>query len=315
MAKILILGGTGFIGRHLAAALYARGHAVVIGTRRPHSAARRLPPALAALPTSEVHLDWLLTSAEWKRRLAGIDVVVNAVGILRERGHATYERVHHLGPAALAGACALLGIRLIHVSALGLDPHAYSRFISSKARGEAAIASSGADYLLVRPSLLDGEGGFGARWMRSVSRWPIHFVPGNATGRIAALQVEDLAKAIAALCEPPVALASRIVELGGSDARTLEELLAALRALHRSDRSLRVSVPALLAVLASFLCDLARFSPFSFGHLELLGRDNVPRENLLPALLGRRPAPVGAPVGAIRPAAAPGLLEGAGPAS
>src|SRR5687768_8487206 len=175
MPRVLVLGGTGFIGRHIVATLYARGHQVVIGTRNPRRAARRLPPQLAGVERLEAHLDWLLTPVEWTRRVRGFDIVVNAVGILRERGHETYERVHHLAPAALSRACARLGIRLIHISALGLSDDAYSDFIASKARGEAAVMKSGGDYFIVRPSLVDGEGGFGARWVRRMARWPVHF--------------------------------------------------------------------------------------------------------------------------------------------
>ena len=57
--------------------------------------------------------------------------------------------------------------------------------------------------------------------------------------------------------------------------------------------AIRVAVPAWIARIVSHLCDLAHFSPFSFGHLELLRRDNVPAPNLLPLLLGRAPTPAG----------------------
>jgi NADH dehydrogenase len=313
MPRVLVLGGTGFLGRHVVSALHARGHDVVAGTRSPRKASRRFP----ALRLLETHLDWLLTPAEWKHRLRGFDVVVNAVGILRERGHETYERVHHLAPAALSRACACLGIRLIHVSALGLSEAAYSEFIASKARGEEAVRKSGADYFLVRPSLLDGEGGFGARWLRRMARWPVHFTPAGASGKIAAVHVEDVANAIVWLCEPPVSLASRVVELGGTEHRTMAQLLAALRAVHKPEPALHLAVPLWLALIGSLLCDLAHFSPYSFGHLELMRRDNVPADNLLPALLGRPPLPVGVPAGAFRfrPRTSPVLRDAAGPAS
>src|SRR3977135_2977854 len=105
MTTTLILGGAGFIGRHIAAALAKRGHSVVIGTRRPARAARRLPAHLHGCERREVHLERLATPKPWKPLLRGIDTVVNAVGILRERGAETYERVHYLAPTALAGAC------------------------------------------------------------------------------------------------------------------------------------------------------------------------------------------------------------------
>jgi NADH dehydrogenase len=285
----LVLGGAGFLGRHIAAALSARGHAVVIGSRRPHRAVRRLPPRLRGCERREVHLERLTAPEDWRPLLVGVDTVVNAVGILRERGAESYERVHHLAPGALSAACAHRAIRLVHISALGLHDGARSRFLTSKLAGERAVAAGGSNYSIVRPSLLDGEGGYGARWFRRVARWPVHFVPTDAVGLIAALDARDLGEAVAVLCEWHE---KREVELGGSARRTVGEYLAALRPAELGSATL-VSVPAWLARLASHLCDLAHFSPFSVGHLELMRRDNAPRHNLLPALLGRAPRPVG----------------------
>jgi hypothetical protein len=64
-----------------------------------------------------------------------MDVVINCVGILRQRFGESYEAIHHLMPAALAQACAQSSVRLIHTSALGLHEGAKSRFLSSKLRG------------------------------------------------------------------------------------------------------------------------------------------------------------------------------------
>src|SRR6266568_7908397 len=211
--SVLVLGGAGFIGRHAAAALAKRAHTVVIGTRHPSRAPRRLPAALHGCERREVHLERLGSPEAWKPLLRGVDTVVNAVGILRERGAETYERVHHLAPAALAAACARGAIRLVHVSALGLHAGARSGFLISKLAGERAIAACGSNYSIVRPSLLDGEGGFGARWFRRVARWPMHFVPADAHGRIAALDARDLGEAIMVLCEKPHAREWREVEL------------------------------------------------------------------------------------------------------
>lgn len=290
--KVLVLGGTGFVGRHAALALRARGHTVVIGTRHPKRALAKLPPALRDCELRETHFESLTTRYIWKPLLEDADAVVNAVGILRERGSETYDRVHNMAPAALGEACARLSVRLVHVSALGLRPEARSRFLRSKLIAERKIAASGADYSLVRPALLDGEGGFGAVWLRRVAKWPVHPYPSDAKGRLAPLDVRDLGEALAVLCERG-GEGRREVELGGSAKRTMAEYLAALRALEDRRPALRLPVPALLARLGSHLCDLLHFSPFSFGHLELMRRDNLPRVNMLSSLLGRAPAPVG----------------------
>jgi NADH dehydrogenase len=298
--RILILGGTGFIGRHAAAALLARGHDVVIGTRRPKRARQALPEPLRSRALRETHLESLTTRYVWQPLLADVDVVLNCVGILRERGSETYDRVQHMAPAALAHACERLGLRLVHVSALGLREEAPSRFLRSKWLAERAIARSGADYSLVRPSLLDGEGGFGARWLRRVANWPVHFIPAQARGRMAVLQVTDLADALVTLCEGRNRPDLREVELGGRVRRTMAEHLVALRT--RPGPALRVSVPGPLALLASAVCDLLHFSPYSFAHLELMRRDNLPLMNVLQALIGRAPAAVGRELPKLRPA-------------
>lgn len=291
---LLVLGGTGFIGRHVVAALLARRERVAIGTRHPRRALRR-SPAAACCELREAHLERLTCPGDWLQVLEDVDVVVNAVGILRERGAETYDRVHHLAPAALALICARLGLRLVHVSALGLHETARSRFLTSKLAGERAVAAAGGDYTIVRPSLLDGEGGFGARWLRRVANWPVHPVPAGAIGRIAALDVADLGKAIATLCVPHARDLWREVELGGSDSWAIGDYLAALRRAAGKGEALRLEVPGWLARFGSHVCDLLNFSPFSFGHLELMRTDNVPRENLLPVLLGRPPTRVDAP--------------------
>ena len=282
--KVLVLGGNGFAGRHVVAALVARGHSVVIGTRGGGRARRINDGKSEAIPRVRARFEMLTDAHAWEALLDRVDVVVNCVGILRERGRETYDRVHHLAPAALAAACRSRRVRrLVHISALGLTDEARSRFILSKLDGERAVLRSGATTTIVRPSLLDGSGGFGARWLRWVARWPVHFVPADATGRIAVLDVGDLGAAVAAICE--VGSVPPIIELGGKRTLTIAEHLAALRAASGRAPAPCIHVPPLIARLVSHLFDLLHFSPFSFGHLELLRHDNVPSRDALPELL------------------------------
>jgi len=321
MARVLVLGGAGFVGRHVSAALLERGHEVIVGTRHPRRALLRLRGRVRDSERREAHLDWLTTPSNWTPLLRDVEVVVNAVGILRERGFETYARVHCYGPAALAAACAARGIRLVHVSALGLSEDAASGFIRSKFWGERAVLKAGGDCIVVRPSLLDGEGGYGALWLRRIATWPVHLVPRNAAGRIAALHVEDLAEAIAWMCDPALVPESREVELGGESSRPLGDYLAALRACHGLARARVVRVPGWLARLASHLFDLLHFSPFSFGHYELLRHDNAPARNALPLLLERPLKPLGERLAPrefripARPAMPPDLRDVGDPAS
>ncbi len=157
--RIFVLGGTGFIGRHVVAALNILPVQVIIGSREPARYQSSYPDA----EFRSVRFERLLTTDAWASLVSDVDVVVNCVGILRQRSHESYDDVHHRAPAALAHACADAKRRLIHTSALGLHHGAKSRFLSSKLLGERAVTASGCDYSIVRPALQMVMGVLGRR--------------------------------------------------------------------------------------------------------------------------------------------------------
>lgn len=288
--RVLLLGARGFIGSYVQRQVLSEGMQVV-------AACRMLSSDLPTIP----HLQWLplplqtmLQTQYWLPHLQKVDVVINCVGILRQRFGESYEAIHHHMPAALAQACAQSGVRLIHTSALGLHEGAKSRFLSSKLRGEQAIAASGADYSIVRPSLIDGLGGFGASWLRMLASWPVHFVPVGATGRIAAVQASDLGLAYAALAAKPSLADWRQANLGGIRHFAYAEYLQLLRGVEaqKAKPAYQIPLPNWTSRIGSHLCDLLRLSPFSYGHWILLQRDNLPLPNALPSLLKREPQAV-----------------------
>lgn len=295
--RVLVLGGAGFVGRHAALALQRAGAELTIASRSPVSRSQRLPAALRTASWCALRFEALTDAAAWQPHVESVDVVLNCVGILRQRGLATYDRVHHRAPVALASACAAAGRRFVHVSALGLHAAARSGFLTSKRAGERGIEASGANWIIARPSLLDGEGGYGAAWLRGIARLPVFVAPADARGRIAALDVAELGEALAHLCLGPAAglglERSRYFELGGTEARAFDEYIRALRRVHTRRQIVCVRIPGWLARLGAHACDLLHATPFSFGHWELLRRDNVPVDNRLPELLGRVPRSVG----------------------
>ena len=296
--RVLVPGGAGFIGRHAVAAILEAGAEPIIGTRRPRDLGRQAPPHPRAgdAPMREIHMERLTTEADWLPLIDDVDAVLNCVGILRQRGRETYARVHCAAPEALAAACKHRGKRVVHVSALGLDEPARSRFLTSKLAGEQAIRRVGGDWILARPSLLDGIGGFGAGWLRGIAKLPLFVAPADAEGRIAALDVGELGEALARLALGGHAELrldeSRVFELGGVEAWRFRDYIFALRGTYTDAPALCVPIPGIVARFAAHLCDLLHFTPFSFGHWELLRRDNVPRHNRLPELLGREPLSV-----------------------
>lgn len=295
--RVLVLGGAGFIGRHAVTALLSANADVAIGTRHPARLGLSLPAQVRDCPRHEVYFEDMTDPGAWRTLASKYDVILNCVGILRPRGRASYDRVHHLAPAALAHTCGRHRTRLIHISALGLDDRARSGFLRSKLAGERALLASGADATIVRPSLLDGEGGFGATWLRRLARMPVHVLPADSLGKIAVLDARDLGEALASLAMDKTPFARTRpaeIELGGNDSHTLREYLAALRHLKTPRSAPVLSIPSWLARLTSHLCDLLHFSPYSFGHWELMRKDNCPSPNWITELLGRAPRPVGA---------------------
>ena len=296
--RVLVLGGAGFIGRHAVAALLEQGIDTVIGSRFPGQLGKREPPHPDAKNAAqrETRLERLTTADDWLPLIEDVDVLLNCVGILRQRGRETYDLVHHRAPAALAEACRIQGKRFVHISALALDKPARSRFLTSKLAGEQAIRQVGGDWILARPSLLDGVGGFGASWLRGIARLPVFVAPADAKGRIAALDVSELGEALARLClgtATELRLSqSRIFELGGVESWEFREYIFALRRSYTDKPSLCIPLPGLFARTGAHIFDVLHFSPFSFGHWELLRRDNMPTENRLPELLGRQPVSV-----------------------
>ncbi len=305
--RILVLGGNGFIGRYTVRELLSRRARVVIGTR--HVDVATPPPD--NLEFRQIRFQEMLEPAAWQNALDGIDGVINVVGILRERGEETFERVHHHAPAALASACANRGVPLVHVSALGIDNPVGNPFSTSKLRGEKALQKCGGLVTILRASVVDAVDGYGSGWFHRVAQWPVYLLPAGANKLLSPVLAEDLGEALARLAlgdvaSPQALLASggstpgvRLLEVGCGESFTLETYLHRLRgagAWPLDTPWFCVKVPVTLARLAACFFDRFDLTPYSIGHHELLEHDNKPVWNALPMILGRAPRPITASV-------------------
>jgi uncharacterized protein YbjT (DUF2867 family) len=301
--RVLVLGGAGFIGRHVVRACVANGDAVSVGCRKMSSARAKLGDLAAKCSVEVIRFEHMTERSHWLRYANNFDAIVNCVGILRPRLGETYRDVYVNAPLALARACrdSHRSPRFIHVTALGLRSTAESGFNTNKWLSEEAIKKLAAerhnrrlDYSIVRPSLLDGEGGFGSRWLRRVAGWPIHCVPASSVGLIAPLDVAELGEAIARLCAFKNRDDLREVDLGGPRSLSMSAYLRRLSAEIGHKPWASISIPHWVARPVSHLLDVFHFSPMSFGHLELMRRNNVPANNRLAFLLARAPKEIGA---------------------
>ena len=132
--RILLVGATGMIGTALFASLSTAGHTVVIGARDPAAAGRRWPHA----PILRVDFSEAMTDHAWREALAGVDAVVNAVGVFQAKDTLAFDSIHSGGPSALFAAAEASGARVLHISALGADPDSPFAYMASKGRAEVA---------------------------------------------------------------------------------------------------------------------------------------------------------------------------------
>jgi uncharacterized protein YbjT (DUF2867 family) len=151
--KIIILGGTGFIGRHICEKLVRAGHEVTVPTRKLENAREiQMLPRLQPVACN-VH-----DAAELTRAVAGHTALINLVAILHG-SEAEFERVHVDLPKAIVAACKAGGVkRIVQMSSLGAALDAPSQYLRSKGRGEQVLTGSGLDVSILRPSVVFGEG-------------------------------------------------------------------------------------------------------------------------------------------------------------
>jgi NADH dehydrogenase len=227
--RIAILGGTGFVGRSLCERLVRASDGggnvqLVVPTRRAmHANSVRFLPGVDVRVT-DLHDDTALV-----RLLAGCDAVVNLVAILHGNQQ-EFEQVHVALPQRLARTCKAVGAaRVVHVSALGLGPAGSaepSRYLRSKAAGEAALRAAGLELTLLRPSVIFGaEDRFLNLFVQLQSVFPVVPLAG-ADARFQPVWVEDVAEAIVR-CLQRRSTIGQTIECAGPEVFTLAELVRA----------------------------------------------------------------------------------------
>jgi nucleoside-diphosphate-sugar epimerase len=285
--RVLIAGASGFIGEHLARVCAAAGHEVICGGRHPQTG---IPGArhLKLDYTAPAPPDLLI------RELRGVDVVVNAAGILRPRGAQTFEALHVRGPRALFTAAAAAGVRrIIQISALGAESEALSTYHRSKSEADRALMRMPVDWAIVMPSLVYGPGGASAHLFDTLASLPLIPLPAGGKQVIQPVHIDDLTSALLRLIESPVELRC-IVQVVGAEPTTLADFLRSLRAALGLPPTRTVSIPRSLMTVAASLGDHLPGAFLSRETLGMLERGNFAESGAFARLLGRQPLPVSA---------------------
>jgi NADH dehydrogenase len=280
--KVLLIGGTGFVGSALAAQLAAQGVDLCLPTRHPERVRH-----LSLLPTADpvradVHDPATLTAL-----MRGVDAVVNLVGVLHSRPGTPYgpafARAHVELPAKIARAAVAAGVpRLVHVSALGADPQGPSEYQRSKAAGEDAVRSAGEalQWIILRPSVIFGQHDHFLNLFAGLLRlFPVLPLAGAQTC-FQPVWVEDVAR-VACRCVGEEVRGGQTFELAGPTIYTLRQLVTYVGVVSGHRRPV-IGLPEGLAMLQARLMELAPQPLMSRDNLRSMRVDNIASGPALP---------------------------------
>jgi len=218
--KVLVTGGTGFVGTHVVNALLRRGHAVAVLSRRPESARNRYNRQVAIVQGD------VLDPSSLERAAAGREAVVHLVGIIAEKGDQTFDRMHREAVENAIAAARQAGVRrLLHMSAMGVSDDSPSEYGRTKAAGERVVRASGLDWTIFRPSIIFGPGDGFVTLLAGLIRGNPGFIPviGPGTTRFMPVSVYDVARVYADALEKPETI-GKAFEVGGPETFTLDEM-------------------------------------------------------------------------------------------
>lgn len=286
--RVLVLGAYGFIGLEVARKLASSGHEV-IGLGRASGLGQRLLPDVHWI---EADLAKLTSPDSWAAHLDSVNAVVNAAGALQRGYSDDVSAVHHEAIRSLISACEVAGVtRFVQISAAGASTHATTPFMRSKGQGDACVAHSKLDWVILRPGLVLGANTYGGsallRAVASIS-WIQPVVHGRAKVQTCAL--EDVCEVVAE------AIAGRLgsnqtFDLVERQSHSLEEITQKFRSWLGHPPAPTVPIPdwvsASVAAIADMLGHLGWRSPARSTALTVLSQDILGDPAPLETAMGR----------------------------
>ncbi|CRI68011.1 NAD-dependent epimerase/dehydratase [Thiocapsa sp. KS1] len=279
---ICVIGGTGFVGRHLLNRLSAAGYRTRVPTRHPHRYRHlRLVPGCELVQLER----W--DESGLRDLMVGCDAVVNLVGILNEGGGRTFEQAHVGMVEATTRAALAAGVgAYLHMSALNADPAGPSEYLRSKGRGETvalAAAEQGLAVTVFRPSVIFGPGdGLFNRFASLLRLLPGPFPLACADARFAPVYVGDVASAMLRTLEDP-ASRGQTYALCGPRTFALRDILT-YTGSHIGRKVRVIALSDRLARLQARIFEKLPGKPFSTDNYLSLKIDSLCREDGLDRL-------------------------------
>jgi NADH dehydrogenase len=272
--KILVTGGTGFVGRHLCRELKSRGHSVTALARQPSKG--DLPGGVEKAMGDVTAYDSLLEP------MAGKDAVVNLVALSPlfkpSGGDEMHDRVHRQGTQNVVDAAEEKGVgKILQMSALGADPDGPTAYIRAKGAAEEIVKSSSLRYVIFRPSVIFGDGGEFVPFTKKLAPPYLTPLPGGGKTRFQPIWIEDLVPMLADAIEDDD-YDGGIYEVGGPERLTLAQVA---RTVHGSEGRPATVVPVPMALARIGLSTLGSLpgAPMGADQYRSLQFDNTTAHN------------------------------------
>jgi len=260
--KVLVVGGTGFVGTHLAQHLIKQGHQVTVTSRKGEGSIQEATRKIADAAKNQ----GLLEAAQ------GQDALIYLVGIIREKGNQTFQQAHVDGIVNSIQAARAAGIRrFVHMSALGAARATGSRYFETKARAEELVQGSGLDWTILRPSPIFGPGDdFYGGVLKRLIKAPAPFIPqiGDGSFPFRPIWIGDVVAAFEQSLKKPETI-SRSYNLIGPKEYSFRELLLLVRDTLGSHKPLFPIPLALMDWLVPLISPLP-FAPITLDQYRML---------------------------------------------
>jgi len=275
--KVLVTGGTGFVGTSVVNRLLQRGHSVAVLARDPRKTRNRYNHPVETVSGNVLDPESLAAA------VAGRDAVVHLVGIIHEKGDQTFDRMHREATENVIAAAGAAGVkRYLHMSAMGASADSPSEYGRTKAAGEKAVRASSLDWTIFRPSIVFGPGDGFVSLLAPIVRSNPGFIPviGPGTTKFQPVAIADVARLFADALEKPDTI-GKTFEVGGPQVFSLNDVYREIAAAVGKPGKPLVHFPLwygrILATGFEWLARRGVFDapPLTRDQLRSLSRDNA----------------------------------------
>jgi uncharacterized protein YbjT (DUF2867 family) len=270
---ITLIGGGGFIGSYIVAALAKKGHRINIASRYPEKGlSARTAGMVGQISLLRCNI---LSEESIESAIRNSDIVINLTGIMYQRGKERFAAIHAKGAERVAQIAKQVGVKqFIHFSALGVDKASRSKYARTKLNGEKAVLAAFPEAVIIRPGLVFGpEDQFFNRFSRYATISPFLPLIGGGKAKFQPVYVADIAKAVVKILENPE-FQGKTFELGGPKVFTFRELMEFLLKALRRKRML-LSIPSAIAKFLAVPLQLLPAPLLTVDQVTLLEYDNT----------------------------------------